>query len=92
LPGKFAGVSGSYEPCQAFGPPFGGRQLGIAVSVDMRQARICDKDEEAKTAVIQLPQPMVLHSRVDHERTKTWEVVRKSWLTWVAIQTAFETR
>jgi hypothetical protein len=52
------------------------------IGVDMRQARIYDKDEEAKTAVIQLPRPRVLQSRVDHERTKTWEVVRKSWRTW----------
>lgn len=52
------------------------------IGVDMRQARIQELDEESKTAIIQVPRPAVLQSRVDHERTKTWEVVRKSWRVW----------
>jgi hypothetical protein len=52
------------------------------IGVDMREARIHERDEVAKTAVIQVPRPKVLQSRVDHERTKTWEVIRKSWRAW----------
>lgn len=43
------------------------------VAVDMRQAKIQDKDPEARTAVILLPAPELLSPRVDHEKTRTYD-------------------
>ena len=40
------------------------------ITIDLSQATISDKDEEAKTATITLPLPKVVSARVDHERTK----------------------
>ncbi|MGJ8657145.1 MAG: DUF4230 domain-containing protein [Akkermansiaceae bacterium] len=39
------------------------------ITIDLSQATISDKDEEAKTASITLPMPKVVSARVDHERT-----------------------
>ena len=52
------------------------------IGVDMRQAHIQERNEVARTAIIEIPRPKVLQSRVDHERTKTWQVARKSWRRW----------
>ncbi|MFZ5832824.1 MAG: DUF4230 domain-containing protein [Planctomycetota bacterium] len=52
------------------------------VGVDLGRAEISEKDESARRAVILLPQPTVILSRVDHERTKTWEVARTTWVPW----------
>jgi hypothetical protein len=41
------------------------------ITIDLSQATISDKDEEAKTATITLPLPKVVSARVDHERTKS---------------------
>ncbi len=54
--------------------------------VDMSKATIVEKDESAKRATIRLPQPEVLQARVDHERTKTWEVRSTTWIPWRADQ------
>ena len=45
-----------------------------------------EKVEEAKTATIWLPLPEVLQARVDHDRTKTWEVKTTTWIPWRADQ------
>jgi len=52
------------------------------IGVDLGRASIFDKDEVARHAVIRLPTPEVLQSRVDHERTRTWEVRRTTWVPW----------
>ncbi len=52
------------------------------IGVDLTRARITEKDEVARRATIILPQPTVLQSRVDHTRTKTWEVKRTTWVPW----------
>jgi hypothetical protein len=52
------------------------------IAVDLSRARIAEKDEAAKKAIIMLPQPVVLQSRVDHTRTKTWEVKKITWVPW----------
>ena len=52
----------------------------------MGRARVVEKDEQAKRAVIQLPQPELLQARIDHSRTKTWEVKRTTWLPWAGDQ------
>jgi hypothetical protein len=49
------------------------------LAVDMRQARFLQRDEQARTAILRLPQPHVLSARVDHARTRTYKV-RAGWL------------
>ena len=44
------------------------------LAVDLTHAQISEKDEAARRATILLPQPGILQPRVDHSRTKTWEV------------------
>jgi len=52
------------------------------LGVDLGRAKILDKNEEVKQATLSLPQPEVLQCRVDHERTRTWEVRRTTWVPW----------
>ena len=54
------------------------------LAVNLSQAAIAEKDESAKRATIRLPQPEILQARVDHERTRTWEVRSMVWLPWNA--------
>ena len=54
------------------------------LGVDMRRAQITDKDEDAKQATIRLPLPTILQPRVDHTKTRTWEVRRTTWVPWNA--------
>ena len=56
------------------------------VGVNLGRARITEKHEATKQALIVLPLPEVLQPRVDHQRTKTWEVRRMAWLPWNADQ------
>ena len=56
------------------------------VGVNLGQARITEKDEATKQARIVLPAPEVLQPRVNHERTRTWQVSRMAWLPWNADQ------
>ena len=52
------------------------------LAVDLSRASIVRKHEHDKYAVLQFPLPEVLQSRLDHERTKTWEVKRTTWVPW----------
>ena len=52
------------------------------IAVNLARASITAKDDEAKQAVIRLPQPEVLQARVDHTRTRTWEVRKTTWVPW----------
>ena len=54
------------------------------VAINLSRAQITQKNEATKQALIVLPLPGVLQPRVDHERTKTWEVRRMVWLPWNA--------
>jgi hypothetical protein len=56
------------------------------VGVNLGRARIAEKDEATKEALIVLPPPEVMQPRVDHQRSKTWEVRRETWLPWNADQ------
>ena len=56
------------------------------VAVNLGRAKILEKDAEARTATIGFPLPEVLQARVDHERTKTWEVKTTTWIPWRADQ------
>lgn len=53
------------------------------ISVSLKGARIENRDDSRKTAIIVLPPPRVLQARVDHERTKTWNVEKSSWVPFV---------
>ena len=54
------------------------------VAVDLRKAAVVEKDENAKRATIQLPQPEVLQARVDCEQTRIFELKSTSWLPWTS--------
>ena len=56
------------------------------LGTDLAKAQIIDRDDDARRATLLLPLPVVLHSRVDHQRTKTWEVRRMTFLPWNADQ------
>lgn len=44
------------------------------ISVDLTLARIEQLDEQNRTAVIILPPPHVVHARVDHDRTRIFDI------------------
>ena len=50
------------------------------LAVDMAKAEIGDRNEQAKTTVISLPQPSVLSARVNHEKTQQWDIKSRSWM------------
>lgn len=50
------------------------------VAVDIRKAKISGQEPTTKKLIISLPQPRVIQPRVDHEKTKTWEVVKTTWV------------
>lgn len=50
------------------------------LAVDMSKAEIKDGNEQARTAVVVLPQPAVLSARVNHERTQQWDIKSRSWI------------
>ncbi len=50
------------------------------ISVSLKGAKIIERDDERKIATIALPPPKVLQARVDHERTKTWDVRKNTWI------------
>jgi hypothetical protein len=52
------------------------------IGVDLSRATIIEKDDAARRATIQLAPPEVLQSRVDHERTRTWQVRKTAWMPW----------
>jgi hypothetical protein len=58
------------------------------LTVDLSKAAIVDRDDTTKRATIRLPQPEVTHARVDHTRTRVWEVRSTSWVPWHADRSA----
>jgi hypothetical protein len=52
------------------------------LGVNLSRATIVEKDERSRHAVVRLPQPEVLQSRVDHGKTRTWEVKKTGWIPW----------
>ena len=50
------------------------------LAVDMSKAEIKDRDEKARTAAIVLPRPAVLSARVNHEKTRRWDIKSRSWV------------
>ena len=50
------------------------------IGVDMSRAEIKGKDEHKRVAVIVLPSPVVMSPRVNHEKTREWDIKSRSWL------------
>ena len=50
------------------------------LAVDMSKAEVKDRDETARTAAIVLPRPAVLSARVNHEKTRQWDIKSRSWI------------
>ncbi len=50
------------------------------LAVDMSKSEVTDKDEKARTAAIVLPRPAVLSARVNHEKTRQWDIKSRSWI------------
>jgi hypothetical protein len=50
------------------------------LAVDMARAEVKDRDEKARTATIVLPRPAVLSARVNHERSRQWDIKSRSWV------------
>ncbi len=43
---------------------------------------ISEKDEAEKKAIIRLPQPVVVQARLNHEKTRVFEVKSTTWIPW----------
>ncbi len=56
------------------------------IAVDLSKAAIIEKDEAVKRATIRLPLPQVLQARLDHSRTKTWQVQTTTFIPWASHQ------
>lgn len=52
------------------------------IGVNLTRAKILQKDDDTRRATLCLPLPEVIQSRVDHTRTRTWEVKKTSWAPW----------
>ena len=54
------------------------------LTCDVSRAKILNLDPTNRTATLRLPPLRVTSARVDHTKTKTWNVEKKSWLPWTA--------
>jgi hypothetical protein len=52
------------------------------LSCDVSKTTVMDVDPVAHTATIRLAPLRVISSRVDHSKTKTWNVEKTTWLPW----------
>jgi hypothetical protein len=50
------------------------------IGVDMSKAQVRETDPKGQSAVIVLPRPTVLSPRVNHGRTKQWDIKSRSWI------------
>src|SRR4051794_11835179 len=50
------------------------------IGVDMSKAEIKGRDEKSRTAVIVLPRPTVISARVNHEKSRRWDIKSRSWI------------
>ena len=50
------------------------------LGVDMATAEIISKDEDKKLALISMSSPKVMSPRVDHQRTREWDIKGRSWI------------
>ena len=54
------------------------------IAVDLSKAAIIVKDDATKKATIRLPQPEIISGRVDHERTRVFEIKSTTWIPWAS--------
>lgn len=52
------------------------------LACDVSHAKIVQNDSTTRRATLRLPQLRVRSARVDHERTRTWNVEKTSWWPW----------
>jgi len=52
------------------------------LACDVSRAKILNVNPAARTATLRLPPLRVTSARVDHTKTKTWSVEKKTWLPW----------
>ena len=52
------------------------------LACDVSRAKILNLNSTARTATLCLPPLRVTSARVDHTKTKTWSVEKKTWLPW----------
>jgi hypothetical protein len=50
------------------------------IGVDMSRAEIKGKDDKLRTALIVLPQPIVISARVNHQKSQQWDIKSRSWI------------
>jgi hypothetical protein len=62
------------------------------IGVDLSKAVLSDVNPEKRTAILTLPNPIVISARVDHERTKTWDMKSISWIPWNGDSKALQDR
>lgn len=53
------------------------------LTCDVSRARVLQVDVSNRTVTLGLPPIRVTSPRVDHGKTKTWSVEKKTWLPWV---------
>lgn len=53
------------------------------LAVDLTEAELQSSDETAKKLVVVLPQPRVIHPRVDHEKSKIYDVSKTTWIPFI---------
>ncbi len=54
------------------------------IAVDLSKAIITERNDSAKQATIRLPQPAVILARIDHEKSRVWEMRTTTWIPWHA--------
>lgn len=50
------------------------------LAVDMAAAKVETKNEETKAATVRLPVPEVIQPRVDHDKSRIWDLSRSIWI------------
>lgn len=53
------------------------------IAVDLQKAQLQSADETTKKLVVVLPPPRVIQPRVDHERSKIFDVTKTTWIPFV---------
>lgn len=53
------------------------------LAVDLARGAVVHSDIAARSALIRLPQPCVLSARVDHAKTRKWNIKRNTWVQWI---------
>lgn len=52
------------------------------LAVDCRRVELVDRDAETRRATIRLPPPAIIQPRLDHRKTRTWDIQRLGWIPW----------